>query len=125
MGIFVARRTVQELAKVGIKAVGTWVFVLGVTFKENCPEVRNSRVPDIIKKLTKYGCEVVVHDPYCDTKEAQAKYGMRLVKNLETLGKVPAMLIAVANQYYRDWDISNWQERLDEKGVVIDVKAIA
>ena len=125
MGVFIARRTVQELAKVGIGAVGAQVLVLGLTFKEDCPDLRNSKVPNIIEELTKYGCEVLVHDPYCDPKEAQAKYRLELVKNLETMGKVPAILMAVAHQYYRDWDISKWQERLDEKGVVIDVKAIA
>ncbi|MBT6728042.1 MAG: nucleotide sugar dehydrogenase [Deltaproteobacteria bacterium] len=125
MGVFIARRTVQELAKVGIGAVGARVLVLGLTFKEDCPDLRNSKVPDIIEELTKYGCEVLVHDPYCDPKEAQAKYRLELVKNLETMGKVPAILMAVAHQYYRDWDISKWQKQLDKKGVVIDVKAIA
>jgi len=91
MGVFIARRTVQELAKVGIGAVEVRVLVLGVTFKENCPDLRNSKVPDIIEELTKYGCEVLVHDPYCDPKEAQAKYRFELVKNLETVGKVPAI----------------------------------
>ena len=64
MGTFIARRTVQEIAKMGIGAVGARVLVLGLTFKEDCPDLRNSRVPGIIKELTKYGCEVLVHDTY-------------------------------------------------------------
>ena len=66
MGTFIARRTVQEMAKIGIGAVGTRVLVLGLTFKEDCPDLRNSRVPDILRELKAYGCEVLVHDPYCD-----------------------------------------------------------
>ena len=58
------------MAKAGIGAVGARVLVLGVTFEENCPDLRNSRVPDITEELTKYGCEVLVHDPHCDLKEA-------------------------------------------------------
>ncbi|MEK9669225.1 MAG: nucleotide sugar dehydrogenase, partial [Deltaproteobacteria bacterium] len=85
MGTFIARRTVQEMAKMGIGAVGTRVLVLGLTFKEDCPDLRNSKVPDIIEELTKYGCEVLVHDPYCDPKEAKSEYGVELIKEVSEI----------------------------------------
>ena len=80
MGLFIARKTVLELAKVGQGAVGARILILGLTFKENCPDLRNSKVPGIIEELTKYGCEVLVHDPYCDSKEAKSEYGVELIR---------------------------------------------
>jgi UDP-N-acetyl-D-glucosamine/UDP-N-acetyl-D-galactosamine dehydrogenase len=125
MGTFIARRTVQELAKVGIGAVGAKVLVLGLTFKEDCPDLRNSRVPDIIQELQHYGCKVLVHDPHCDPAEAKTEYGVELMGNLENLPKVSAVLLAVAHQLYRDWGVNQWRDKLIPSGVVVDVKGIA
>ena len=75
MGTFVARRTVQELAQVGKGAVGAKVLVLGLTFKEDCPDLRNSRVPDIIAELKVYGGDVYVHDPFCDAVRRERSMG--------------------------------------------------
>ena len=88
MGTFIARRTVQEMAKIGIGAVGAHVLVLGLTFKEDCPDLRNSRVPDILRELKAYGCEVLVHDPYCDPKEAKMEYGVDLIKKVNEIALV-------------------------------------
>ena len=125
MGTFIARRTVQELAKVGIGAVGAKVLVLGLTFKEDCPDLRNSRVPDIIQELKHFGCEVLVHDPYCDPEEAHAEYDVELVRELEEVRQVSAMVLAVAHQLYRDREVHQWVETLIPRGVVVDVKGIA
>ncbi|MFZ8899769.1 MAG: nucleotide sugar dehydrogenase, partial [Alphaproteobacteria bacterium] len=125
MGTFIARRTVQELAKVGIGAVGAKVLVLGLTFKEDCPDLRNSRVPDIIQELQHYGCEVLVHDPHCDPAEAKAEYRVELMGNLENSPKVSAVVLAVAHQLYREWGLDQWHDKLIPGGVVVDVKGIA
>ena len=125
MGTFIARRTVQELAKVRIGAVGAKVLVLGLTFKEDCPDLRNSRVPDIIQELKHYGCEVLVHDPHCDPADAKAEYGVELMGNLENSPKVSAVVLAVAHQLYRDWGVNQWGDKLIPGGVVVDVKGIA
>ncbi len=125
MGTFIARRTVQELAKVAIGAVGAKVLVLGLTFKEDCPDLRNSRVPDIIQELKHYGCEVLVHDPHCDPAEAQAEYNVELMGNLKNSPKVSAVVLAVAHQLYRDWGVNQWRDKLIPGGVVVDVKGIA
>ncbi len=124
MGVFIARRTVQELAKVGIGAVGARVLVLGVTFKENCPDLRNSKVPDIIEELTKYGCEVLVHDPYCDPKEAKSEYGVELIKEVSEIAPVSAIVLAVAHKPFKQWSLNQWLERLQAGGIVVDVKGI-
>ncbi len=125
MGTFIARRTVQELAKVAIGAVGAKVLVLGLTFKEDCPDLRNSRVPDIIQELQHYGCEVLVHDPHCEPAEAKAEYRVELMGNLENSPKVSAVVLAVAHQLYREWGVNQWRDKLIPGGVVVDVKGIA
>ena len=125
MGIFVARRTVQEMAKVGIGSVGSRVLVLGLTFKEDCPDLRNSRVPDILRELKAYGCEVLVHDPYCDPEEAKMEYGVDLIKKVNEIALVSAIVLAVAHKLFKEWSPAHWLERLQAEGVVMDVKGIA
>ena len=117
-------RTVQELAKVGIGAVGTRVLVLGVNFKENCPDLCNSKVFDITEELTKYGCEVLVHDPYCDPKEAKAEYGVELIKKVSEIPPVLAIVLAVAHKPFKQWSPTQWLERLQAGGIVVDVKGV-
>ena len=103
MGTFIAHRTVQEMAKMGIGAVGARVLVLGLTFKEDCPDLRNSRVPDILRELKAYGCEVLVHDPYCDPKEAKMEYGVDLIKKVNEIALVSAIVLAVAHKPFKEW----------------------
>ena len=124
MGTFIAHRTVQEMAKMGIGAVGTRVLVLGLTFKEDCPDLRNSKVPDIVRELKVYGCEVLVHDPYCDPKEAKMEYGVDLIKKVNDIALVSAIVLAVAHKLFKEWSPAQWLERLQAEGVVMDVKGI-
>ena len=121
MGTFIARRTVKELAKVGKGAVGAKVLVLGLTFKEDCPDLRNSRVPDILNELKAHGCELYVHDPHCDIDVARVEYGIELV-NLEDVPATDAILLAVAHNSFREWSILKWKKYLSDNPVVIDVK---
>ena len=124
MGVFVGRRTVQELVRIGKGSVGAKVLVLGLTFKEDCPDLRNSRVPDILEELNAYGCELYVHDPFCDIDEAREEYGVELV-NLEVVPAADAILLAVAHKPFREWSILQWKKYLSHKSVVIDVKGSA
>ena len=124
MGTFVARRTVQELAQVGKGAVGAKVLVLGLTFKEDCPDLRNSRVPDIIAELKAYGGDVYVHDPFCDAVEAREEYGVVLT-DLKNIPAADAVVLAVAHRPYRTWALQEWRNLLSENAVVVDVKGSA
>ena len=124
MGAFVAQQTVKTMASAGFGAVGSKVIVLGLTFKEDCPDIRNSRVPDIISELKRYGCEVLVHDPYCDTKVALEEYGLKVCE-LETLEPAHAVVLAVAHKQYREWTMNNWKSLLLPNGIVADVKNVA
>jgi UDP-N-acetyl-D-galactosamine dehydrogenase len=124
MGDFVAQQTVKTMASAGIGAVGSKVIVLGLTFKEDCPDIRNSRVPDIISELKRYGCEVLVHDPYCDTQVIHEEYGLKVCE-LETLEPAHAVVLAVAHKQYREWTMNNWKLLLLPNGIVADVKNVA
>jgi len=124
MGAFVAQQTVKTMASAGIGAVGSKVIVLGLTFKEDCPDIRNSRVPDIISELKRYGCEVLVHDPYCDTQLIHEEYGLKVCE-LETLEPAHAVVLAVAHKQYREWTMNNWKSLLLPNGIVADVKNVA
>ena len=124
MGLFLARRTVKKLTKAGIGSVGAKVLVLGLTFKEDTPDLRNSRVPNIISELHAYGCKVLVHDPCCDAKEAEEEFNISIVGKIKNLPKVSAVILAVAHKYYRQWSIDEWLDLMAEVGIILDIKGI-
>jgi UDP-N-acetyl-D-glucosamine/UDP-N-acetyl-D-galactosamine dehydrogenase len=123
MGVFIAQRTCRVMAKEGLSMKNAIVTIFGITFKENCSDIRNSRVPDIITELLQYGCEIQVHDPWCDPKEAEKEYGVNLTVQ-EKLRQSSAIIIAVAHEIYREWTPKEWMSFLIPKGVITDVKNI-
>lgn len=124
MGVYVAEQTVKLLSRRGKPLAGSRVGVLGLTFKEDVPDVRNSRVPDIIKELQEYGVEVLVHDPMVDPVEADHEYGIRPVA-WEMLRELDGLVLAVTHRLYREMDISALLRPLTGgSGVVMDVKAV-
>ena len=102
---------------------GAKVSVLGLTFKENCPDLRNSRVIDVIHELISYGIEVHVHDPVPDQHEAVHEYGITL-ETWERLPQSDALVVAVAHQEFVAKPLADYQAKLSPKGVLVDVKAI-
>ena len=121
MGIFIAQQTVQAMASANIGTVGSKVTVLGLTFKEDCPDLRNSRVPDIISELIKYGCEVQVHDPLCNLEEAQKEYGITLSEETE-LFPAHALVLAVSHHTYLEWSLEQWKKFLLSGCIFVDVQ---
>jgi len=97
------------------------VIVLGLTFKEDCPDLRNSRVIDVIRELQSYGANVVVHDPVAASPEASHEYGVELVP-WERLPKAAAIVAAVAHREFKARPLSDYLGLLQPKGVVADVK---
>jgi UDP-N-acetyl-D-galactosamine dehydrogenase len=123
MGKFIAEKTVKLIIQSGINIRGATVNILGLTFKENCPDLRNSKVPDIIRELQSYGVEVYVHDPIADSDEANQEYGLKL----STLGDLPqadATIVTVSHDYYVAKPIVELDEILKKGGVFIDVKSV-
>jgi UDP-N-acetyl-D-glucosamine/UDP-N-acetyl-D-galactosamine dehydrogenase len=101
MGAYVAGQLVKQMLRREMKAEGARVLVLGLTFKENCPDIRNTRVVDIVKELRDYRLRVDVHDPHADPEAALGEYGIRMVDDPET-GGYDAIIVAVAHQAFRD-----------------------
>ena len=123
MGKFIAQRTVKELIHAGHNVLGATATVLGVTFKKNCPDLRNSKVIDIIRELKDYGVRVQVHDPLADPAEAEKAYGVTLVP-LSDLSPASALIVAVDHQFYREMGVAGLTPLLGEQPVLIDVKGI-
>jgi UDP-N-acetyl-D-galactosamine dehydrogenase len=123
MGKFVAEQTVKRMVEHGHKVSGAKVAVLGLTFKENCPDLRNSKVVDIIDELREYCCEVVVHDPLASSEEAQAEYGIELCA-LEDLKGCQAVILAVPHAQYLQLSVAEYGEMMDEGATLIDLKCV-
>jgi UDP-N-acetyl-D-galactosamine dehydrogenase len=125
MGKFVAEHTMKLLSQSARPANELRVGVLGLTFKENVPDLRNSRVPDIIHELHEYGVEVLVHDPIAETEEALAEYGIRLL-DWNKMKDLDGLVLAVAHEKFSKLGIMDLLKplRSQQQGVVIDVKGI-
>jgi UDP-N-acetyl-D-glucosamine/UDP-N-acetyl-D-galactosamine dehydrogenase len=124
MGKSIAERAVKMLIKAGKKVLGARVAILGITFKENVPDLRNTRVVDIIAELKEYGISVLVHDPLADAEEAEKYYGVKLVR-MESLTEMDAVIITVKHQFYLELGLSGIAG-ICQNGlpVILDVKAI-
>ena len=123
MGKFIAEQTVKEMIAAGSHIKGAKVSVLGLTFKENCPDLRNSRVIDVIHELISYGIEVHVHDPVPDQHEAIHEYGVTL-ETWEQLPQSDALIVAVSHKEFAAKPLADYKAKMSSKGVLVDVKAI-
>lgn len=124
MGPYVANRVLRTMAKAGLNIVGSRILVLGLAFKENCPDVRNTKVVDVLAELADTNAEVDVHDPWVDATEAQREYGIALTGELVP-GSYDAVILAVAHRQYigPDADIDPGV-LLKPGGIVFDVKGV-
>ena len=123
MGKYIAETTIKQMIAAGSVIKGAKVNILGLTFKENCADLRNSKVIDIIRELQSYGVEVSVTDAYADAEEAMQEYGVRLV-SWEEMPKASAFVAAVAHREYRSLTVYEIKNKLSTCGVFMDVKAL-
>ena len=122
MGKFIAEQTVKQMLRAGARVKGESVIVLGLTFKENVPDLRNSRVIDVVRELQAFGAEVFVHDPIADPASAQHEYGVHLTP-WDSLPVAGAMVAAVDHAAYRTMGIDALLAKLRPAGVFADVKS--
>jgi UDP-N-acetyl-D-galactosamine dehydrogenase len=122
MGKFVAEQTVKRLASQGFRICGERVIVLGLTFKEDVSDLRNSRVVDIVRELQCYGVEVLVHDPIADPEDARREYGVDLL-DWSDLPEAAAVILAVPHVQYRQMGADAIIAKLARNGVFMDVKS--
>jgi UDP-N-acetyl-D-galactosamine dehydrogenase len=121
MAIYVAERVAQLMIRKRIHVKGSRILMMGLTFKENCPDLRNSKIVDVVKELTKYGARVEVYDPWADPAEAQHEYGIRPVKKLGQ-DRYDAVVLGVAHEQFKKMGIREIRKCAKKSHVVYDIK---
>ena len=124
MGKYVAEQTVKQMIQSGFPVKDAKVNVLGLTFKENCPDLRNSRVIDVVRELASYGARVHVHDPVASPEEAVHEYGVKLTP-WDELPRAHAVVMAVAHREYDARPVRDFVAKLEPRGLFVDVKCRA
>ncbi len=122
MGKYIAEQTIKEMIANNLPVKGADIIVLGLTFKENCPDLRNSKVIDVIRELQSYGATVHVHDPLAAPSEAEHEYGVSL-KSLKDMPKAQAIVAAVAHREYKELPVASVAAMGVPGAVFVDVKA--
>jgi UDP-N-acetyl-D-glucosamine/UDP-N-acetyl-D-galactosamine dehydrogenase len=123
MGAYIGQRLIKNLIQANLRVKGARVGILGLTFKENVPDLRNSRVPDIVAELKEYGIQPLIHDPMADRHEALEEYNVELA-DWKELWDLDAMILAVGHQQYKDMQPNTLMSGLRNGGVFIDVKSM-
>ncbi|MDO9056578.1 MAG: Vi polysaccharide biosynthesis UDP-N-acetylglucosamine C-6 dehydrogenase TviB [Sulfuricurvum sp.] len=119
MGIYVANQVIKLMIKKGHKIEGSKVLILGITFKENCPDIRNSRVIDVISELKEFGCNIDVYDPWADAAEVAHEYKLPLIENESLkIENYEAVVLAVAHQKFHLLNIQK-----NKHQIIFDIKS--
>jgi UDP-N-acetyl-D-galactosamine dehydrogenase len=121
MGIYVANQVVKLMIKKGQKIEGAKVLVLGITFKENCPDIRNSRVIDVIRELQEFGTDVTVYDPWADPEEVKREYSLDMLTAIDSyqLEEYESIVLAVAHNEFKSLNFSE-----SHRQVIYDIKSV-
>jgi UDP-N-acetyl-D-galactosamine dehydrogenase len=123
MGKYVAEKVIKSIAQRGIQVAKAKINILGLTFKEDCSDIRNSKVVDLINELKEYGCDLMIHDPLVDSRVAMKEYGIRLVPWERLHRKADALVLAVAHENFLRGPVSNFSPLLATGGTFADIKA--
>jgi UDP-N-acetyl-D-galactosamine dehydrogenase len=124
MGRYVVSEVVKLMLHRKIHVCGAKVLIMGLTFKENCPDIRNTRVVDLIDEFNEYGCQVDIHDPWADAGEVREEYGIELSADLQVLpaGSYDAVVLAVAHQEFRELGAEKIRALMSANGILYDIK---
>ena len=123
MGIYVAQQVTQRMIQKRIPVRDARILIMGLTFKENCPDVRNTKIVDVVHELEKYGAKVDVYDPWADADEAEHEYGLRPVAKLKN-GAYDAVVMGVAHKEFRDMGITKVRALAKKQHVLYDIKYV-
>jgi UDP-N-acetyl-D-galactosamine dehydrogenase len=123
MGAYVATETVKSMLRKGIQILNSEIIILGFTFKENCPDVRNTKVIDIYRTLKEFNINVTVYDPWANPDAVKHEYGIDIINNLSplTANRYDAAIVAVAHKQFENLDVTSL---LRDKHVIFDVKGV-
>lgn len=120
MGAYVADCVIKLMLKKGIQVLGSHIIIFGFTFKENCPDVRNTKVVDIVKALKEYNLDITIFDPWVNPAAVKHEYGLKVVNELPKDKKLDAAIATVAHLEFEGMDITSVLEPIH---VIFDVKA--
>tara|TARA_Y100001970_G_scaffold151164_2_gene185236 strand:+ start:9211 stop:10500 length:1290 start_codon:yes stop_codon:yes gene_type:complete len=123
MGGFIADIAISEMTKQNINSIDARVAILGITFKENCPDIRNTKVMDIFYRLGEFKSKILVNDPWADKPAVKNQLKINLV-DLEKIKDVDCLIICVAHDEYKKINLKHWEEIVAKNGIIIDVKSI-
>lgn len=123
MGAYVANQTIKAMNLKGLRVKDSRILILGITFKENCPDIRNTKIVDIYHTLAEYTSDITIYDPWANPEAVKREYGIDIVKKLPETGKYDAVILGVAHNQFKELDIRGLLAD-KENGVVYDVKGI-
>ena len=118
---YIVDRFITLMISRGLKVADSNILIMGLSFKENCPDIRNTKVIDIIEGLVEFNCNVDVYDPWVDAKDALKDYGISLIRNIENK-KYDGILISVAHQEFKEWGVSKIRSYGKEHSILFDLK---
>jgi UDP-N-acetyl-D-galactosamine dehydrogenase len=121
--VFIAQQTIKHMINAGSCIKGAKIIVLGLTFKENCSDIRNSKVADLVRELQDYDCDILIHDPIASAEEAKDEYGLMLTP-WDNLPQADAIVAAVSHQQYLKMPLNDLLAKLKPTGVFVDVKSV-
>ena len=121
MGEYVANQVIKLMNKKGVLVKGSKILILGITFKENCPDIRNTKIVDIYSTLSEYTGNITIYDPWADSAEVKREYNIDITNQLDASEKYDAIILGVAHKEFLSLDIKS---HLNDEGVVYDVKSI-
>jgi UDP-N-acetyl-D-galactosamine dehydrogenase len=123
MAAYVAHQTIKQMISNGTNIKGAKVIMLGLTFKENCSDLRNSKMADVVKELQEFGCQVFVHDPLAEPEQALYEYGITLIEWSKLPQNADAIVAAVSHAEYINQTVDNLLTPLKPGGAFIDIKS--
>ena len=121
MGAYVAEQTIKCMNKKGVMVKDANILILGITFKENCPDIHNTKIVDVYHTLLEYTKNITIYDPWANTEHVKHEYGIDIINELPTDKTFDAVILGVAHNQFLDMDIKNF---VTDKGVIYDVKGI-
>ena len=124
MGQHVAAEVIKLMIQRGIAVAGARILLLGLTFKENCPDLRNTRVVDLAREFREYGASVDIHDPWADRAQARHEYGIELLAGEPRPGAYDAIVVAVAHDEFRALGVDGLRRLANGRAVVYDIKGV-
>lgn len=123
MGEYVATQLIKEMVKKRIQVVGSKILIMGLSFKENCPDIRNTKIVDMVKALKEYELDLDIYDPWVDSKEAELEYGLTPINKLENK-KYDAIILAVAHAQFKSMSAEEYKQLGKKQHVLYDLKYV-